>query len=201
MNNNLSKLILILMLFIFLVVLIRQYHSFNTSSETFAGKKFTKNKLNRTLLKMIKLMNQYGIKDNWFISYGTLLGIIRNNSCIHNDDDVDIIIDKKHTKQLHRLVKRHKFKFIIKTDAIIKIELEPAMPTVDLYLSNVNNRGDFYDTHNNVIWSNSKPFQKKVWRGVILNIPNNYKQKLANRYGSNWRTPIDTKQFKYKKII
>ena len=110
---------------------------------------------------MIKLMNQYGIKDDWFISYGKLLGIIRNNSCIDIDDDVDIIIDKKHTKQLLRLVKRHKFKFIIKTNAIIKIELEPDIPTVDLYLSNVNNHGDFYDTHNNVIWSNSKPFQKK----------------------------------------
>ena len=51
--------------------------------------------LNKTLKKVAILLNDNCI-DEWFISYGTLLGIIRNNSCIDHDDDVDIIIDHKY---------------------------------------------------------------------------------------------------------
>jgi phosphorylcholine metabolism protein LicD len=34
--------------------------------------------------------------ENWFIGYGTLLGIIRDESCIEGDDDIDIIVDEIH---------------------------------------------------------------------------------------------------------
>ena len=51
------------------------------------GKKNDKILLNKTLLFIIKLLNDNNIK-NWFIGYGTLLGIIRENSCIDGDDDV-----------------------------------------------------------------------------------------------------------------
>ena len=33
-------------------------------------------------------MKKYNI-NNWFIAYGTLLGIVRNNNCINYDDDID----------------------------------------------------------------------------------------------------------------
>ena len=58
-----------------------------------AGKKNNKTILNNTLKFIIKLLNDNNI-NNWFIGYGTLLGIIRENSCIDGDDDIDIIIDK-----------------------------------------------------------------------------------------------------------
>ena len=56
-----------------------------------AGKKQTSKKLNKTLL--IILLNDNNIK-NWFVCYETLLGLVSENSCINNDDDIDIIIEK-----------------------------------------------------------------------------------------------------------
>ena len=56
------------------------------------GKKHDQTVLNNTLMFIIKLLHDNGI-NNWFIGYGTLLGIVRENSCIDGDDDVDIIID------------------------------------------------------------------------------------------------------------
>ena len=58
-----------------------------------AGKKETSEKLNKTLLFLISLLNNNNIKE-WFVCYGTLLGLVRENSCIDNDDDIDIIIEK-----------------------------------------------------------------------------------------------------------
>lgn len=52
---------------------------------------------------IIKLLNDNNIK-NWFIGYGTLLGIIRENSCIDGDDDVDIIIDKSNYDKVKQLL-------------------------------------------------------------------------------------------------
>ena len=57
----------------------------------------TSKELNDTLMFVVNLLNENNIQ-NWFISYGTLLGIIRNNSCIDRDDDIDIIIDKNLNK-------------------------------------------------------------------------------------------------------
>ena len=54
-----------------------------------AGKKETSVKLNKTLLFLITLLNDNNIK-NWFVCYGTLLGLVRENSCIDNDDDIDM---------------------------------------------------------------------------------------------------------------
>ena len=50
------------------------------------GNQNDRKKLNNTLLYITKLLNEANIK-NWFIGYGTLLGIIREKSCIHNDWD------------------------------------------------------------------------------------------------------------------
>jgi len=67
------------------------------------GTKQTRECLNHTLLYVTTLLNNNNI-TNWFIGYGTLLGIIRENSCIHGDDDVDIIIDKKSYELLKNLL-------------------------------------------------------------------------------------------------
>ena len=57
------------------------------------GIKNPQEKLNGTLLIIARLLNSNNI-TNWFAGYGTLLGIIREGSCINNDDDVDIICNR-----------------------------------------------------------------------------------------------------------
>ncbi len=59
-----------------------------------AGKKLKSKQLNDTLEVIVKKFHERGIK-NWFISYGTLLGIVREQSCIDGDDDIDICLDFK----------------------------------------------------------------------------------------------------------
>ena len=53
------------------------------------GNNNSQEKLNNTLIKITNLLNENNIHD-WFIGYGTLLGIVREDSCIENDDDIDI---------------------------------------------------------------------------------------------------------------
>ena len=55
------------------------------------GTKENSEKLNKTLLFLITLLNDNNIK-NWFVCYGTLLGLVRENSFI--DNDIDIITEK-----------------------------------------------------------------------------------------------------------
>lgn len=54
-----------------------------------------KEKLNRTLEKVCNILNENNIND-WFIMFGTLLGIVRENSCIQGDNPVlmRIILEK-----------------------------------------------------------------------------------------------------------
>lgn len=59
--------------------------------------------LNKTLMFIIKLLNDNNIM-NWFIGYGTLLGITKENSCIDGDDDIDIIIDKNNYNVIKQLM-------------------------------------------------------------------------------------------------
>ena len=75
-----------------------------------AGSKNNKISLNKTLMFIIKLLNDNNIM-NWFIGYGTLLGIIRENSCIDGYDDIDIIIDKSNYDVVKQLLIKNGIEF------------------------------------------------------------------------------------------
>ena len=40
-----------------------------------------------------------------FVFYGTLLGLVRGGNPIEGDDDVDILVNKKHFKEVKSIVK------------------------------------------------------------------------------------------------
>ena len=44
---------------------------------------------------------------NWFVCYGTLLGLVRENSCI--DDDIDIIIEKSNYDIIKKILIENNF--------------------------------------------------------------------------------------------
>jgi phosphorylcholine metabolism protein LicD len=66
------------------------------------GRKQNSDTLNATLVKITKILNENSI-NGWFICYGTLLGIVRENSCIDGDDDIDIVIHKSKYDELRRV--------------------------------------------------------------------------------------------------
>jgi hypothetical protein len=166
-----------------------------------AGDKNDKAKLNNTLLFLIKLLNANNIKD-WFIGYGTLLGIVRENSCINGDDDIDIIISNKHYDVVKKLLIDSNLTlesdgWSFETRGIIKTHPTPEYCSIDFYIAEIDAQGNFIDPWEKVIWSNCYNHENSlveyIWNGEKLYLPFNFETKLLNRYGEDWRTPMDTK--------
>ena len=178
------------------------------------GKKQPEEKLNNTLLYISNLLNKNNVK-NWFIGYGTLLGIIRNNNCIDGDDDVDIIIEHANYDILNKLLKENNIpliggdlgdyikkrnrKFRKTRTGIIKTEETDDYASIDFYMATIDEKGNFYDVWENVVWTNCYDTNGKLferpWKDTILYIPANPEQKLRNRYGKDWGIRIEGKKW------
>jgi hypothetical protein len=166
-----------------------------------AGEINNKLLLNKTLVFIIKLLNDNNIM-NWFIGYGTLLGIIRENSCIDGDDDIDIIIDKSNYDVIKQLLIEHDIEIeygygIGKNTNILKTKKNNEYCSIDFYMASVDAKGNFNDTWEKVMWSECYDENNKlimhVWNENILYLPFNYEKKLINRYGEDWKIPQNNK--------
>lgn len=158
-----------------------------------AGEKNNRALLNNTLMFIVKLLNANNI-SNWFIGYGTLLGIVRENSCIEGDDDVDIIIDKNHYDVVKQLLVEKNIEIDFGHGRkLLKTKKNKDYCSVDFYMASIDEKGNFNDNWENVIWSECYKENTKlieyVWNENTLYLPFNYEQKLINRYGENWRIP------------
>ena len=120
-RKNLKYILIILSSLCFLIII---NQIFNKKRELFGGEKQSKDSLNKTLIQITKDLNEYNL-NNWFIGYGTLLGIVRENSCIDNDDDIDIIIDKNDLNKLHQLIKDKKYNYDrFNSENFVRIKLD-----------------------------------------------------------------------------
>ena len=162
-----------------------------------AGIKNSRSKLNHTLSVIINLLNNHNIK-NWFISYGTLLGIVRDNSCIDNDDDIDITSNINDYDKIKQLLQDNGFTFIYlgETRSIIKTIETPELSSIDFYMAEIDADSNYDDRWTIVKWTNCYLNGKLIeynWNGQILYLPNNYETKLVNRYGEDWKIPQQSK--------
>jgi phosphorylcholine metabolism protein LicD len=158
--------------------------------------------LNKTLIEISRVLNENSVND-WFICYGTLLGIVRDDSCIDGDDDIDIVIHKRNHDKLTRILIENGFKirnigfrqghekYIIKTNA-------SHFSSIDIYMADFEN-GNVYDIWNNLNIKDCflddflETFIELKWRGTTLYLPNNYLRILKNRYGDKWYIKQDKK--------
>ena len=163
-----------------------------------AGTKETSEKLNKTLLFIITLLNDNNIK-NWFVCYGTLLGMVRENSCINNDDDIDIIIEKSNYDIIKKILIENNFELfygsgINNSKSIIKTKSNNDYASIDIYMGYYNNK-NVTDLWNGLIIkdcfldTDNKTFIEKKWNGQKIYYPNNYERILINRYGNKWKIP------------
>jgi|TARA_Y100000992_G_C21223589_1_gene471737 hypothetical protein len=168
-----------------------------------AGNNISKQILNNTLLFIIQLFKKNNV-ENWFVAYGTLLGIIRENSCIDGDDDIDIIVCKNNFDNIKKLLLENGFEFdygynIGKSRSIIKTlyQEEKQFASIDFYMADIDENGNFHDLWENVLWTNCYDSEKKLlqykWNNQIINIPFNPEEKLNGRYGNSWKTPSNSK--------
>lgn len=161
------------------------------------GRKYeSAEKLNSTLTWIVDILNEKNI-DNWFVSYGTLLGLIREDSCIDGDDDVDICISKEHWDDVYDVLKKKNL--IIPMSAYVQDNFFCTVRTsklcqVDFYFCDVTEDGDFIDTWEKVKWSMCYNVEgsipTKTFQGREVRVPENAIQKLEGRYGSTWRQRI-----------
>ena len=175
-----------------------------------AGTLISKNILNRTLIFILKILNDNKIK-NWFIGYGTLLGIVRENSCIDGDDDVDIVIDKNNYNKVKELLIKNNFTIeysygINKNRNILKTKPKGKFCSVDFYMATLDKEGNFNDTWEEVIWgkcfNENNELIKYKWNEHLLYLPFNYEEKLVNRYGEEWKITMKSKgPFPRKRIL
>jgi phosphorylcholine metabolism protein LicD len=160
------------------------------------GQSESNEKLNKTLIFITKLLNKHNIQ-NWFISYGTLLGIIRNNSCIDNDDDIDISCNADDYDNIKKILIQNELQ-IVTNDIrmgrkILKTKSNNKFASIDFYMCKIDNRSNFVDTWDGSIWSNCYTSNNKLiefkWNDTILYLPNNFKEKIKRRYGDDWEIP------------
>lgn len=130
------------------------------------------------------------MKVEYFIFFGTLLGIIRNKNLIEHDTDTDIFIKSISILQVNYLSERlsrlgfHKFRH---TDEIISFERNKEY--TDLYLFKK------FDNYYKCIGFNiPESYLGKIStisaQGLIFKVPTNYKLCLDFLYGHNWETEI-----------
>tara|TARA_B110001450_G_scaffold78018_1_gene74125 strand:+ start:1694 stop:2320 length:627 start_codon:yes stop_codon:yes gene_type:complete len=198
MNIIYYKIIIILYLIIVFLLLFKLNDKINPILEKFGGLKHNSNKLNNDLKIITNILNKNNI-NNWFIAYGTLLGIIRENSCIDNDDDVDIICDIKNKDKLLNILREtyNNFDYNANKNRDIIVLREPI--SVDIYMANIDKNGNFYDKWNKIKWTNcfiNNKLIKKIWKDNILYLPNNYIEHIENKYGKNWKIPSQNKGVK-----
>lgn len=166
------------------------------------GKKESSDKLNKTLLFLITLLNNHNI-TNWFVCYGTLLGLVRENSCIDNDDDIDIIIEKSNYDLIKRVLIENNFKLelgygITNSKNIIKTQSTSEYASIDIYMGYYTN-GTVVDLWNNLtikecfLDPENKTFIETKFKGQNIYYPNNYTKILINRYGNTWHIKQDKK--------
>lgn len=203
-NNNIKIIILITILFIIFYTI--YFNFYKPKIESFYdGSNNSQEKLNNTLLAIGKILDTNNIND-WFIGYGTLLGIVRENSCINGDDDIDIIINVNEKDKLKNILKYFDFSLDKRScNRIIKTNENDKYSSIDFYLSNVDNNGNYKDNWEDVLWSDCYDSNNKLlkykWKDIYLNLPNNYKTKLVNRYGEKWNIPQKSKGPKPRKKV
>ena len=87
---------------------------------------------------------------------------------------------------------------------IIKTKTCDKYSSIDIYMAKIN-KDNYFDLWSNILLKNCYTKNGCLlgykWNNVLLHIPNNYKLKLANTYGSDWMVPKDTKEWSNKSTI
>jgi phosphorylcholine metabolism protein LicD len=151
------------------------------------------------LTETCKIFNKYNLE--YWVDYGSLLGIHRNKDIIKGDLDADISIVGEDPKLMdeiskafpnHMIMVREKgwnayriwYKVMKRyniTHGYVDVYINE--PSGDKYISPLNNEKD------NIAINLIQPIKQIKWNNILVNIPNKHKEVLIYRYGSDYMTP------------
>ena len=152
-----------------------------------AGRSEPASRLNTTLKKAIEFCNDLDT-DNWFIMYGTLLGVARNRSCIEGDDDVDIFISYDFEQLKSKVVDAgFTLSRFTSPKGMVKTNHTDQYASIDFYMCSVTD-DDWYTPWERT-WLRKVDIKQMDFQGVPVNVPNNVVSRLTQMYGVDWKTP------------
>lgn len=155
---------------------------------------------NKNLVIISKILSRNGIE--FFPFYGTLLGLVRENSCIDGDDDIDIMVNIKDKSKVVKAMSDLNLKNSDSGEHFLQFTYRIGKNPVlaDFYF--FEERGDvivekwnfygkeFHENYN--IHYNMKdifPLKELDWNGIKINIPNDPESIVRYCYGEQWNVP------------
>jgi len=180
--------ILLILLFIYYIIyLIRTRHSM-------------KYHIRYLLTQTCKALNNANVE--YWIDFGSLLGIYRENDIIEGDNDGDICIIGENKEKMKK-VKEELNKLNIKLyrektwDAYCckykYFHNSSIHGFIDIYINKINKENDTYIGATGVNSNISKKFIKNTkkykWNGIYINVPEDINGTLIWRYGEDYMIP------------
>lgn len=138
----------------------------------------------------------------YWISCGTLLGVIRESGLIKHDEDVDVCVNSKYlSSELVQSIKNFGFKIKSsygRIDDGFELVIERFGEKIDIFFFYKNQDYWYHSVYANFSKENYdkydyvfEPFELTTleFDGFLYSIPKNPESVLEQQYGPNWRVP------------
>lgn len=151
--------------------------------------------LRKLALSVIPKLNEH--KINYWVDYGTLLGIIREGDIIKHDEDVDICLipDENLGKKLQTIVdeiKENKYYLEYHTWGAYRIR-KNILVYADLYIMELKDN-HYVDISGKLPLDLAGNFTYIDWKGISVRVPEKIHETLVWRYGKDYMTPVRSKR-------
>jgi len=152
--------------------------------------------LRKIAVNTIKLFNKYNVE--YWVDFGTLLGIIRENDIILGDNYVDIcILDTKSNHEKMKLVKNdiEKLGFKFTKEKWDAYRVKKLMLFADIYINKFDYKNKLYlgpvGNNQNVSFDLIGTPKTIIWKkyNLPVKVPENIHEVLVWRYGNDYMTP------------
>lgn len=166
---------------------------------------------NKSLLLMSKLLKKN--KIDVFPFYGTLLGLIRDGSCIENDDDIDFLVNISEKEKIVSLFNSLGLKIVVNQKSFTQIAylIDKHVVLCDFYFYSFEDEkliekwnffGKEADPNFHIHFEKDLFFPSRSisWNEIDLEIPNQSEQILEMCYGDRWNEKM-SKSKDYRQII